>query len=602
MTASHRDHWLRLNHASRIPRRLVCLDAEADRELTRRGEEHLFKLACASFDRLDERGRPAGDTAWCDAFTPADLWRFVDGCTSTQHRTVVFAHNLAYDIRLTEALRWLPELGWEAKRVALNDHSCWARFARGDRTLMLCDSLTWLPVTLDLIAGDLGLPHQRLPADDAPATAWLDRCRSDVTVLRAAMLRLIAWLHDDDLGDFRPTGNAQASAAFRHRFLAERSVLVTWGADTRAAERRAAWCGRAEVWQPGLHRVQVVEYDFTAAYAHVAQREHLPQRLLGPCSHKRKGFQVERLPSTMTLYELDVDTDVPVLPADLHGGIGWPVGRFRTTVWDVEAALAEREGARLTVRRAWLYEAGPVLRDWADWTLACLNGHGPGADPLLRRVVKHWSRALIGRFALRYPALSYVRDEDEPDARIATLWDADRKLALKEIQVGRQVFEADGEEEAGSSTPMLMSAVMAHSRVRLWQLMRAVGPDELLYVDTDSVIVTAAGAERVDARLRQGHFPGLRRKGEWKGADLRAPRNIDLGDERRVAGLPRRAGQLAPGQFQAEVWESLPASLRRGRPGKVFRLQRTFTIGQTDVRRRHLPGGLSEPYRLPVDA
>ena len=593
-----RDHWLRRNHASRVPRRLIVMDSEAARTLERQGERHDFLLACASFDLLGPDGRPDGDGERADFDTPAALWEWVDRHTSSQHRTVLFAHNLAYDLRLTAALLELPRLGWTAARVALNDHSCWARFTRKGRTLMLCDSLTWLPVTLDMIAGDLAVPHVKLPPDGADRLLWLRRCRSDVEVLRQAMLNLLAWLHDDDLGDFRPTGNAQASAAFRHRFLADRTVLVTWDKASRDAERRAAWTGRAEVWRPGNVRGPLVEYDFTAAYAHIAAREHLPHRLLGPASHRRGTFQVSTRPATRTLYELDVWTAEPLLPAELNGGIGWPVGSFRTVCWDVEAALAESRGARLEARRAWLYESSPVLRDWAAWVLAGLNGRPPGDDALRRRVLKHWSRALIGRFGLKYPALAYVRDEDEPDARIATLWDADRQQALREIQVGRQVFESDGDEEAASSTPMLMSAIMAHARVRLWQLMEAAGLENVLYVDTDSVLVNLAGSDRIEARLRQGHFPGLRRKATWGGADLRAPRNIDLGAERRIAGVPRRAGRVGEGRYQGEVWESLPAALRRGRPAKVFRLERTFTVGERDARRVHLPDGRSRPYEL----
>lgn len=593
-----RDHWLRLNEANRVPRRLVTLDATPVTVMQRRATRHTFRVGAGALDLLDASGRPEGEPERLTSTSAFDLWEWVAASTATTHRTVLFAHNLSYLWRLTDALEALPAHGFKATRTVLNDYSCWGRFVKGKRTLMLCDLRSWAPGTLAQVAGDLDMPAPRHPPRDASEVAWERYTARRAELVRQACLNLLAWLHDDDLGDFRPTGHAQASAAFRHRFLEPRTVLVHWGGETRDAERRAAWTGRAEVWRPGKAAGPVVEYDYTAAYAWIAERESLPTRLLGPVVLCDRSAPIAPSLTRSVLYEADVTTEQPTLPTLVGGRITWPSGTFTTTVWDVELALAIEEGATVHLRRAWLYERSPVLRPWARWVLACLDGKVDSIDPLRRRVVKAWSRSLIGRFALRYPELVHLRSEDDAAVRIATVRDATRGVDVREIQVGFEVFEQAGTVDGADSTPQLMSAVMAHARVRLWRTMRAAGLDHVLYVDTDSVLVDAAGAERIEARLRQGHFPGLRCKATYSRADLRAPRNIDLDDDRRVAGLPRNAGLRADGIFEAEVWESLTGSLRRRRPSGVFRLQRSFTLGHEDFRRRHLAGGRSEPYRV----
>lgn len=599
---SRADHWLRQNAALRTPRRLIVFDSEATTELGVRAEQHRFRLACASYDELDEAARPLGEQERADFDDPLALWEWVASHTNRSHRLVVFAHNLSYDLRLTGALDHLPALGFEPTRVALNEHSCWARFAHGRKTILLCDSLSWMPVTLDRIARLQRMRRRRLPAQDAPETAWRARCRDDVRVLRAAVLNLLAWVHDDELGDFRATGHAQASAAFRHRFLTPRTILVHWDPDARLAERRAAWTGRAEVWRPGWQRGPLHEYDFTAAYAHIAEREALPIRLLGQTRGSGRTAPLELGPTRTALYECTVSTEQPTVPTLLGERIGWPCGTFQTTLWQHELQLALSEGATVTIERAWLYEAAPVLRGWARWVLAGLEGQPPGDDELRRLVLKTWSRALIGRFGLRYPSMVALRMEEEPAVQLATVWDAVAGHSVKELQVGRQVYEQGADEDSPSSTPALMSAVVSHGRVRLWRVMRAAGLDNVLYVDTDSVLVGPAGAERIEAQLRAGRLAGLRLKGSYRSAELRSPRNVDVGEERRIAGLPRQAGRQPDGRFEAEVWESLPASIRRRRPSSVFRLQRSFLIGTADYRRHQLAEGGSEPYRLPADA
>lgn len=595
---SHRDHWLRQNAANRVPRRLVTLNAQARSVRERRQTHYVFRAGAGVLDLLDKQGR-AEREGNVQLFTDQRaLWEWVASCTATSHRTVAFAYNLSYVLRLTDALDVLPELGFEASRVVLSDYSCWARFAKGGRTLMLCDLRSWLPFAPGVIAGDLNRPSPRQPKLDAPDGDWLRYAARNVELVRAATRNIVEWLHDDDLGDFRPTGHAQASACFRHRFLEPRSVLVHWSGPVRDAERRSAWTGRAEVWQPGVHHGPVTEYDYSAAYAWIAEHENLPARLLGPAAIRNKHELPERSETRSWLYEVEVATEVPTVPCELDGRILWPVGSFTTTLWDHELRIAIEEGATIRLRRAWLYESAPVLRGWARWVLATLDGAPPGDDPLRRRIVKVWSRSLIGRFALRYPTLTPLRTEDDAAVKIATVWDARLDRAVREVQIGRDVFEQDGVSDGADSTPQIMAAVMGHARVRLWRTMRACGLENVLYVDTDSVLVNAEGARRIDARLRQGHFPGLRVKATYKRADLRAPRNLELDEERRVSGLPRTAALRPDGKFDAEVWEGIGASLRRRRPSGVFKLQRTFTVGQEDNRRLHTGNGSSTPYVL----
>ena len=592
------DHWLRLNAASRVPRRLIALNAQARSERSRRQVRYTFRCAAGTLDLLDVDGVVEEEHEPARFDDAAALWEWVASCTAPSHRTVAYAYNLSYFLRLTDALQHLTDAGWTASRVVLNDYSCWSRFTKGKRSLYLCDLRSWVPVTPSLIAGDLNRPAPRQPKQGADNAAWERYAVRNAELVRAAARNLMRWLREDDLGDFRTTGAAQASAAFRHRFLEPRTILVHWGGGTRDDERRSAWTGRAEVWRPGKHAGPLVEYDYTAAYAWLAEHERLPTRLLGPLAAMPRKTMPELGESRAGLYAVEVTTETPVLPALLDGRIVWPVGSFSTVVWDVELAVAIAEGAQVTITRGWLYETAPVLREWARWVLACLAGEVPTIDPLRRRVVKAWSRSLIGRFGLRYPELVHIRDEPSSHVRISTVHDNDKGRGVREVQIGRQVFEADGEVDGNDSAPQVMAAVMAHARVRLWRTMRAAGLEHVFYVDTDSVLVDLAGAERIDARLRQGHFPGLRRKATYTRCDLRAPRQIELDDVRRVAGLPKDAWRREGDTFEADVWEGIEQSLRRRRPSGVFRLHRTFTVAGKDFRRLHLPDGSSAPLRL----
>src|SRR6266542_5415856 len=81
-------HWLRDNRASRVPRRVVCFDSEAFITRTPNEENHSFRLACLSLDRLDTDGNPTRPPRFNNLDSPALFWEALVACTAQSHRTV----------------------------------------------------------------------------------------------------------------------------------------------------------------------------------------------------------------------------------------------------------------------------------------------------------------------------------------------------------------------------------------------------------------------------------------------------------------------------------------------------------------------------------
>lgn len=591
-------HWVRPNAAARMPRRVVTLDSEAVIDFDGQTQTQTFRCAVAAFDLLDTEAQPTAKTEWLSTESTGDLWKWIDQRTSTQHRTVVFAHKLDYDLRLTCALTELPALGWELKRFGLNGRGAWLYLRRRGRSLYLVDSLSHIPVSLDRIAGMLNRRRPRLPAQTATADQWLRRCTADVRVLREAVLQTLDLYHQHECGDFRTTGAGQASAAFRHRFLEPSTLLVHADPDVLAVERRAGWSGRAEVWRHGEIEGPLYEYDYDAAYARIALETELPVALVGEYRPPDLALYDRVRQRYAVVAEVEVETPSPVVPTDHAGGIVWPVGTFTSTLWDCEIELARREGARVDVRRLWAYRRAPLLAEWADWILRGLAGDELGATPIGRTICKEWSRALIGRFALRYPTVERIGRRDFDDL---CLWPVDDRIegrVYSHLQVGRALYEQTDTQESPSSTPCVMAYVMAAARVKVWQAIQAAGFGRVISVDTDGLIVGREGAALLDTAIRLGQLPGLRRKAEYRRGSFRGPRNLDLDDSRRVSGVPRRAERLAPGDYRGEVWESLPAALKARRATSLTVYERRFRVDEHDPRRLHLPDGSTDPIRL----
>lgn len=591
-------HWLKLNEANRYPRRIVTLDTESRVEQLARAERHTFRLAVAAADLIDAETRAPAKTEWLRTDDPVELWRFVDGWTRANGRTVVFAHNLGYDLRVADALRILPELGWELRAFSLDQYRCWARWRRGTRGLSMVDTLSFYPKSLATIAAALGMRKRPLPAQDAGDAAWLRRCERDVEITRTAVLALLDYLEGGDMGSFRLTGPAQASAAYRHRFMPAKQLLVHDHSPAIEAERRSAYTGRAEVWRHGQAGVELFEWDYRLAYAHLVRRLPVPVRLAG---HK---YAVERdeLPRIRARYavlcDVEVETDVPCVPTNHEGRILWPVGRFASTLWDNELQLLDLAGADYRVTHAWLYDRAPALRQWADWIIDQLEGDPPAADPLAAIMLKAWSRTLIGRFGLRYPDWQTVAEAPTATLDYRPYWDADAGETRYQLQVGRNVMEQGPPVEGHDAMPAIMAYVMAAGRHQLWATMHAAGLGSVYYVDTDSLLVDARGHARLTERYGGGRGGNLRFKRRLRGVELIAPRIVIAGEQPRIAGLSKQAQRTGKRTWRAPYWESAKTAIGRGRGDQVIVERRSFVIRTTDRRRRHRAGGVTIPYRI----
>lgn len=595
-----RSHWLRRNAASSYPRRIICLDSESMTTLDGTSECHSFRNACATLDLLNrENGEPTKHER--AAFTtPEDLWLWIDERTRSSVRTVVFAHNLGFDLRITRTLEILPKLGWELRAISLNNYRCWARFRNGQRSLLMVDSISFLGASLDTLARDVDMRKPSLPRQSDGPKEWEARCMSDTLILRELMLRLLRWLDRNDCGQFRMTGAAQASAAFRHRFLPPHTLLVHEDEQALEAERTASWTGRCEVYRHGPVEETITEWDYSLAYARIARDAILPVRLHGYTgAMSRESY--ERINTEYAiLAECEVHTEVPTVPAAHDGRMLWPVGRFTTTLWDCELRMAQSCGATVRIKRTWIYKRAPLLKEWAEWILGRQEGDDPERDPIGRRVLKSWSRSLIGRFGLRYPVLDEIGTAEESDLLWLTGHDLETGEPYAYLRVGKQVFEQGGLQESADSAPSVMSYILALARVRLWHAMSLLPAGSLVYVDTDSLLVTSDGNAACEQIAKIPYHEGLRIKGRYKRGTIYAPRRLHLDADLRVSGLPKAARRTGPMTFEAETWIGPKESLARGRPAEVLVYRRSFTLDPTDARREHLADGSTAPYRLPV--
>lgn len=585
------------NHVTRVPRAFVYLDTETHRTRSGRGEIQTWRLAVAAFDgRRRDRKEPK-PREWSEHLDPLELWEWVTARCQLKTRTVLVAHNLAVALRISDAFTHLPALGWRCVFVRLDGNQAMAIWRKESRTLAMVDSLSWVNCSLEKLGVMVGIAKLELPAEHDPQPDWLARCRRDVEILAEVWGRLMAWVEVEDLGNWKPTGAGQSWAAFRHRFKPY-DLLVHEDDDARDAERRSVMTGRTEAWRHGtMTGGPFVEWDFECAYARIGAEVDVPTKLVGELANPSLTKVLRRAETHHVLCEVQIETETPTLPYRDESGISWPIGRFESTVWSNELCDALRCGARLVVKRAWIYRRAPALQAFCTWVLGGLDHDNGHPDPVIRLALKHWSRSLIGRTAAQWSTWDVVGRSPVAGVSLGRGYDKASDQTFRFLQVGHDLMRARDAKENPDAMVSVMAFVMAEARVRLWAAMEAAGLDHVLYVDTDSVIVDSEG----DYALAQARLPGFRIKNVYESLDILGPRQIVPGGRLRASGVPVSARPVADHVWEGEVWSGLGSSLGAGERDRVRVALRRFRLSGTDSRRHHRDDGSTDPIRLGSD-
>jgi hypothetical protein len=568
-----RPHAIKANEQCRTPQRVVAISVAPTTTRTAHGYRRSFGTATAVFSARERETKEWSESLTATFETAEELWIGVTDFTRVRGRTWVVMHHAGESLRIADAFTQLPALGFTANPdvVMPSGPTCSVGWHDADhKSLLVVDLFSYVAATLPSIEKMTG--------------------RSGAQAIFTAFMELVSLMVDGDLGNFSRTGASNAFNHFRHKHMTTRIVIHD---DERAttAERDSILTGRTEAWRHGPYK-NLDEWDLPLAYPRCGLDVLLPVRLLG----LRPGNQPVQ-PGTVALVHARVGNDhLPCLPyRDARGRISWPVGNLEGWWWSDELDMARSYGAEVHEIEQYVYAGAYVLKSWAEWIIQQVEGNGRAdLTPVQAMAVKHWGRALIGKFGAQVPIWEDVcTDLSRPGALSLGTLCGDRGPG-EELTIGGRTLVSFSKSYADNAFPALMSRVISECRIRLWRLMCVAGLEHVFYVDTDSLFVDSDGSERLRDYLQTGAGWGLRQKAHYPSVTILGPRQLILPDGPKVAGLPKGATGGRDGTFSVEVSESLRAGASHQSATSVETTRRTWRLKGTDERRTHLEGGRTE--------
>lgn len=583
-------HWLHPNAQERSPYRVLVVDTETippdpadpDRQVLRLWSATIVRRHGAD-PQLSRREHYRGRTA-------AELVELVASVARSDRTTWLVTHNLSFDLTVTELPVLLTAAGWRITEAALTTDSPWCRMARGTRRLVVADSWSWFPASVEYLGQLVGLPKVKLPEWEDSDGAWWRRCDRDVAIVVRALVSAMDWWDAGHFGNWSITGPATGWSSYRHR-RPRPHVLVDPDPEARAWEMRAVTGGRKEVRRLGRQPAGLyADLDISTAHLTAMAGFVLPFRRLRRFRSMDPGDRALHSGLLDVMATCEVEVSAPRYPWESGRGTFYPVGRFHAQLAGPELREAIARGELRSIGPGIVYLCSPHMAEWALWLATLLDEGNADVPAAVRLLAKHWSRCVPGKWA------GHTSDvvSREPDARPG--WQVERAVIMPGrrsadlLRVGGERWTIVRDEWADDAFPAILAWIQSATRVAISRLVDILGP-AVVSMNTDGIVVDVG--EVLDVHgwgtepATSATFPQLRElaalcaawddvldpfavriKRAARLVTVISPQHLILDGEKRLAGIPARAITLADGRYSFTQWPKLRVQIaREGPPG-----------------------------------
>lgn len=593
-------HWLKPAGKTWTPGVVGFFDTETVPVTVGGTEVQRLRLWCASVVvRRHQNPRRVGASS-ARGETGAELAAFVTEALGRHDSAWLFAHNLGFDLTVSRLLTRLADAGWALSSVAMTGKSAVVRLRRGRSNLCLVDSCSWFPCPLRELGALVGTEKPPLPDWADSDDAWHYRCAQDVEILGKAVIELLDWWDERQMGHFSITGAGTAFSTVR-RHLRPYTVMADPDPEVRRFERRAIYGGRRDLttWGPQSAGPWVA-LDFENAYPTMAGHLALPCVPKGWVPDPARLIDAEPAELAGCMAEVDIEATAIRWPTRVGPDVVLPVGGFRTILAGPELAQAQQMGAVRQVHRARRYWTYPALVDWSAWVLDVVHQRTRTDPGVVQVAAKAWSRSGLGKFAGRTSEAHARGPAWSQGWSAARGWDhhAGSPALLVEL-AGRRLWMVR-DLETMTAVPAIFAWIESAVRLRLRAVLDALGEGTWVQADTDGVLCAVPALRRwlrgqgvATAGLRSAmavagaacdllveHCPPLvlRPKELYHHIETIGPQHMSLGSGRKASGVRTDAAASGPRTYTGRTWPGLLWQMERGsregyvRPKAVWHL------------------------------
>lgn len=589
-------HYLTSNKQNEIPMRCIFVDTETRSiPINETETEQVLTFGWAAYVRRydsDKWGKPK----WIRFETPDQLWDFVESKSAKNSKLYVFAHNLAFDLPVLKGMQILSDRGYTLKSPIIDGPPTILPFRKESKTILLLDSLNFFRMPLSSMGEFVGLEKLEMPTEGGTDALWDDYCKRDVTILMEAMIQYLNLVRTWDLGNFQKTLPAQAFTCFRHQFM-NKPIFIDANEMALSIARDSYKGGRVEAFRLGKIHEDVYYYDVNSMYPYLMSVTKTPVKLRFVASQKITMDELNICEDESAIAQVLISTADPVFGIRLNGRLTFPVGEYRTTLAWPELMHARDNNLITKVEKLVVYESAIIFKEYVDFFYQeRLKARREGNKPL-EVISKLFGSSLYGKFGQMGKVFKDIDTVDNQEVLVWKEWDVQEKRVVVMRQLGGVIQELSTEGESRNSHPAISSTISSAGRMMLWGLMVIAGRDNVLYCDTDSLMVTKQGSVNLSQYIDDVKMGWL--KNEWSSNSvvIHGPKDYQFGAKAKTKGISSNSLYLGNNTWQQPQFIGFNGMVRAGNLNRQVIKTVTKTL-KREYKKGTVKNGKVSPYRL----
>ena len=154
------------------------------------------------------------------------------------------------------------------------------------------------------------------------------------------------------------------------------------------------------------------------------------------------------------------------------------------------------------------------------------------------------------------------------------------------------------DNEGENSFPGLAAHITENARFVLWDLIKSLGKNKVLYCDTDSIKIRQSDLQYVNWLLHENKLGALKVEETSNDLYIGGCKNYRTENIRKIKGIPHKAIEIEPGTFEFTTFGRQNIHMRKGQDKGVITTRTTRELKAVYNKGIVEPDGTVKPFRF----
>lgn len=473
-----------------FPNRFLFIDTETLKYREYNIDLHRMRLAITCFIRLGKSPYDIDYEVWQEFYTQEEVCNYIDRLSYGKKPLWIVASNPKFDLGAIAFIKWFTKWKWKLDFIGEQGLTFILQIKKNNKTIKIVALQNYFTTSIQRIGKLIGLPKLDIDVFTDNMDNLKTYCIRDTEILKQGFLKYVQFVFDNDLGFFALTKAAQSFIGFRKRFMSHK-ILIHKRENVSTFERSSYHGGRVECFQIG--KLPVDDYvivDVNSLYPYVMRNSYYPVRLKGHI----EPHNLDKLKLNLSKYcvtaRVLLKTNEPVYARKIDKKCCFPIGTFYETLNTRALIYAIKHNHIKDVISGYYYDRGYIFKRYVNYFWKLRLQAQKEENIVMEQLCKYLMNALYGKWAQQIPET--IEKKDEPSDKFSIEYGYNN--VTKEYTIHRTMFhvtESLRGKKNGKNTNVGISAhITEDGRMELWRLIKQCGINNVLYCDTDSLIIT----------------------------------------------------------------------------------------------------------------